>query len=187
MSNQEKLITNTSYESLFSDLTKIRQDNHITSNSNNLDSNEVSKLTLSLALLLQKLDLVEKSLYGVEITSNGKGRNIRIPLVRISSQNQTVWKIVTDLKKIDKAIETLNDITFFLSENNSSDYPIPSKVIVLKENIETINKNHNFIDKLVNDNKLILFNLNFLKDMIKEKKVGDLNNILNKKGSLYII
>ena len=186
MRSQEELITNISYKDLFSNSAKIERASYIASNFDDLNSSDTGQLTLSLALLLQKFDPMKSVLYGIEITSDGKDRKIRLPLVRISDENQTVWKVITDLKKLERAVETLNDIEFFLGENNSSGYPLPTKVVVVKESREYLEDNIEFVRRIVNKNNLILFTLNFLKDLIQNEKVGDLDKLLKQVGVTHI-
>jgi len=187
MEGQEELITNTSYESLFSaDTSLLRRDHYVTPGLGGLASTDSARVTLSLGLLLQKADTNNSSLYGVEITCSGKGRNIRIPLVRISDKTQTIWKVVNDIKKLERALDVLGDTIFFLKENNSSDYPIPSKVIVLTEEVGILKDHKDFVNKIAQENSLVVFHITFLKSLIENSNVSQLEEILKGKGSVNL-
>ena len=169
MNSQGTLIVNASYKDLFSNQLNIREDSFIFPKIDDMDKMENSLFTRSIALLMKNIDDNELVKYGVEIKSNGSERSSRIPLVRISAETSSIWKVVGDLSSLEKAVVILNDLYSFLNDHSNGIYKLPKKVIILKDST-FVSKNSdytNFVKSIADTNNITIISFDFLKGIIK--------------------
>lgn len=190
MSENNDLIVNVSYKEFYTNPDSMRRDAFIQPDISELDFLENTHLTRSLALFLKYIDTNKSTMYGVEIKSNGSERSSRIPLVRCSKESVSIWKVTNNIDSLEKSVIVLNDLFNFLKEHSENLYPLPKKVIVLKEK-ETLfstkdSEYSSFVENIVLKNDIKLISLDFLKSYIKQNKPIDLDDILEKsKNSIF--
>ncbi len=187
MLGTKELVVNSSFKDFFLNPAIMRRDIFIEPTMDDLDNLENTHLTRSLALLLKDIDTGESVVYGVEIKSNGSERSSRIPLVRRSKESVSIWKITNSIDSLEKSVIVINDLFNFLKEHSEGSYPLPQKVIVLKEK-ETLfsskdSEYSNFVENIVSKNDIKLISFDFLKSYIKQSKPVDLDEILEKSTS----
>lgn len=169
MNSQGKLVVNASYKDLFSEIVSNREDFFIFPEIEDLDAMENAVLTRSTALLLAEIDSAKGAKYGVEIKSNGSERSSRIPLVRISEKSASIWKIASDISSLEKTVVVLNDLFYFLKDHSDSKYPLPEKVIILKDSKFVLPDSDymDFAEDLARLNNIFIFSFDFLKNKIR--------------------
>lgn len=164
-------------EFLYPEITDIDKDNFT-----------VQEFTRNLGCILKTKDKNSLTKYGVEIRSNGSSRSSRIPLVRISTQNQSIWKVITSLKDVEKGIIELNDLVYFLKKYRPNDsLSLPTKVLVVTspESEYTNNSEYGkFIIEKVEKGIIILISLEFIKNLLHSGKLIDLDSLLIDKKSI---
>jgi len=184
-----EVIVNTSYKDFFSDSQKFRSAQYPTSSLTELEALDNNALTKALALLLQDCDSDRNALYGVEIKSNGSSRSGRIPLVRVAKNNPSIWKISSRVEDLQKTVTALDKLTYFLKKHNNQGYPMPLKVVVLRDDesyYATQNSPHyKFLRDLVEKSEAILFSLQFIKNLLANSNPADLNSYLQKTGVVF--
>lgn len=181
MSSQGTLIVNTSYKDLFSDQFNIREDSFIFPKLDDLDKMENSLFTRSIALLMKSVDDKKLVKYGVEIKSNGSERSSRIPLVRISADTTSIWKVVGNMSSLEKGVAILNDLYSFLNVHSNGLYKLPKKVLILKDSA-SVSKNTEYTDFLQNitdTNDVTIMTFDFLRDIIKSNNKINFDNFLS--------
>lgn len=184
MLNKNELVVNSSYKDFFIDPARMRRDIFIDPTVDELDTLENNHLTRSLALLLNGVDQNESTVYGIEIKSNGSERSSRIPLVRYSKESVSIWKITNSIDSLEKSVIVLNDLFNFLKEHSEDSYPLPKKVIVLKDDkllfLSKDSEYSSFVENIVFKNDIKLISLDFIKSFIKQNKSINLDEILEK-------
>ncbi len=186
MLNTSKLILNESYWLLFNGEKKRTQE-FVAPNIQELDPDKytISQLTRNLALIMQNYDSDKTSLYGIEIKTNGSSRSSRIPLVRHSKNNQSIWRVVKDLKTFEKGIIELKDLNYYLGNTRANNaLPLPFKVLVLvSPEAEYINNEYGkFITDKATESKIIVITLEFILNLISNSKKINFNNLFSNES-----
>ncbi len=184
MLKDNELIVNVSYKEFYTHPDLMRRDIFIKPNLSELDNFENTHLTRSLALFLKEVDTNKSAVYGIEIKSNGSERSSRIPLVRCSKESVSIWKITNSIDSLEKSAIVLNDLFNFLKEHSENLYPLPKKVLVLKDD-ESLFSNKdseylNFVENIASKNDIKLLSFDFIKSHIKQNRPIDLGEILEK-------
>lgn len=190
MKKLEDIIINASYKDFFGKITEnLRKDQFITPQLEEYASLDNISLTKAIALALKEKDLSSEVFYGVEIKSNGSSRSGRIPLVRATQKNASIWKVSSRVEDLEKTTTALNDLFYFLKNHNDYSYPLPVKVIVLREdeNLYAIQEapHYRFVKDLIKKSDVILFSLQLIKKMIRDNKLINLNSYLKKSGRIF--
>lgn len=184
MLKDNELIVNASYKDFFTHPDLMRRDAFIKPNLSELDTLENAHLTRSLALLLRDIDTNKSSVYGIEIKSNGSERSSRIPLVRCSKKSISIWKITNSIDSLEKSVIALSDLINFLKEQSETLYPLPKKILVLKDNELLFSKKDseysNFVDNIASKHDIKLFSFEFIKSYIMENKPINLDEIIER-------
>lgn len=186
MLNTTKLILNESYWLLLNEGKKRTQE-FITPNIQELDPNKhtISQLTRNLALIMQNYDSDKTSLYGIEIKTNGSSRSSRIPLARYSKNNQSIWRVVKELKTFEKGVIELKDLSYYLGNTRTDDtLSLPFKVLVLASpEVEYINNEYGkFITDKATESKIIVITLEFILDLISGGKKINFNDLFSNES-----
>lgn len=188
MLNSAKLIINESYWLLFNEGEKRTQE-FVVPNIQELNSDKhtVSQLTRNLALIMQNYDCDKTSAYGIEIKTNGSSRSSRIPLVRCSKNNQSIWRIVKDLKMFEKGIVELKDLNYYLRNTRiNNKLPLPLMVLVLAapESEYINNKYGEFITRKATESKIIVITLEFIQNLIGNDKTVNFNDLFSNESTV---
>lgn len=182
MNDFDEIITNESYKNLFEQNRGFHKDQYPTSQSEEYDALDNNGLTKALAVLFQKRDFDRQALYGIEIKSNGSSRSGRIPLVRVSGRESSIWKVSSKVEDLQKTVTALNELVYFLEKHNDQGYLIPLKVIILRGNenyYATQNSPHyKFVNDLIGKSGAILFSLQFIKNLLAGSNHVNLNSYL---------
>jgi len=191
MLNTTKLIVNNSYWKFFVDEERRRQE-FITPSIQELDPNghTVSQLTRTLALIMKNYDSDDTSLYGIEIKTNGSSRSSRIPLVRHSKSNQSIWRIVKDIKMFEKGIVELKDLNYYLSKTRTNNaLQLPQMVLLLAfPEKEFINNEYGkFIADKATESKIIVITLEFILNLVEDNKKINFNDLFSNESMVLTI
>lgn len=186
MLNTTELIVNNSYWKLFIDEERRKQE-FITPSIQELDSNThtISQLTRILALIMKNHDIDETSLYGIEIKTNGSSRSNRIPLIRHSKSNQSIWRIVKDIKMFEKGVIELKDLNYYLNKtrtNNALRLPQMVLLLAFPEKDFVNNKYGEFIIDKATESKIIVITLEFILNLVKDNKKINFNNLFSNEN-----
>lgn len=188
MLNSAKLIINESYWLLFNEGEKRTQEFVVPNIQElNSDNHTVSQLTRNLALIMQDYDNDKTSSYGIEVKTNGSSRSSRIPLVRFSRNNQSIWRIVKDIKMFEKGIVELKDLNYYLSNTRiNNKLPLPLMVLVLAApEAEYINNKYGeFITKKATESKIIVMTLEFIQNLIGSNKNVNFNDLFSNQSTV---
>lgn len=186
MLNTTKLIVNDSYWKLFVDGERRRQE-FITPGIQELDSKTytVAQLTRTLALIMKNYDSDDTSLYGIEIKTNGSSRSSRIPLVRHSKNNQSIWRVVKDIKLFEKGVIELKDLNYYLDKTRTNNaLRLPLMVLLLASPEEEFIKNEygKFITDKATESKIIVITLEFILNLVKGNKKINFNDLFSNES-----
>lgn len=188
MLNTTRLIINDSYWSLF-DEKKYRTQEFLSPSISeiNLEQQTIMQLTRKLALIMKHFDADEKSKYGIEIKTNGSSRSSRIPMVRHTITNQSIWRVVKDIKGIEKGIIELKDLTYYLIQTRTnSGLALPTKVLLLAfPEIAFINNEHGkyVIDK-AEESQTIIISIEFIRNVLSSNDIVNFNDLLFNNNSV---
>lgn len=183
------LIVNESYWSFFESKT-FRRQQFIVPEFKDLTRNKfsVAEFTRNIAILMKEKDRDKDALYGLEIKTNGSSRSSRIPMVRYSLVNQSIWKIIFDLKGIEKGIVELNELLYFLKKTSPNKQEcLPSKVLLVvwpEADYTGEGKYGKFVISKVEEGEIILISLEFLTDLFLFNKSIDFNPLLSSDKSV---
>ncbi len=190
MKEFDEIITNESYKDLFGPGQSFRKDQYPTPKPEEYDSLDNNGLTKALALLFQKRDFDRQAFYGIEIKSNGSSRSGRIPLVRIAGKKSSIWKVSSKVEDLEKTVTALDELVYFLENHNDRSYPIPLKVVVLRDNenyyATSDSPNYRFVKDLIKKSGVILFSFQFIKNLLENKNLIDLDSHL-RVGMIFTI
>lgn len=151
-----------------------------------IDREDANNLTRDVCILLKGKDSDLFANYALDTKVAGGSRSRRIPLLRTSKKSTSLWKFVNRLEKVDKAVAELNDLLYFIENNENL---IKVLVVADLEGKRSINnKNNNeYIKQIVKDNNLIWISYDYLKDVIlKSNSCIDLEGYLFMPGKVYI-
>ena len=126
------LVINESYWQFFTKTSLKEQTFLLNTRDTMKKGSKVSDVTINLAGRLKSKDLNNEAIYGVEIKTNGSSRTSRIPLVRYTKNNQTIFKIIRNLKEVDKGIVYLKKLEYYLrASRTGKTLNLPEKAIVV--------------------------------------------------------
>ena len=190
MNESSRIVTNESYKDLFKQDKGFNQDQYPIPQPEEYDILDNNNLTKALALFFQKQDSNRQAFYGIEIKSNGGSRSNRIPLVRVAGKKSSIWKISSKIEDLEKTILALDKLVYFLKNNNDQDYPIPLKIVVLRDNENCYatpsSPHYRFVKDITKKSGVILFSFQFIKNLIENKSLVDLDSHL-RVGMIFTI
>lgn len=185
-----KLIINESYWYLFEE-SQYKTQSFIVPEIESLNTKDLSnaEYTRNLCLILQDRDKDKLTKYGIEIKTNGSSRPSRIPLVRLNKHSQSIWKVSSSLKDVEKTVTGLNDHVYYLNKSRiDKNLQLPSKVLFanFSESEYANNSEFNdFVKKQVQDNDLVWITADFITSLFETDKIFDLDSIVSKNKSIY--
>lgn len=186
-----ELIVNASYRDFFAHAADIPRVQYPTSTLEELDVLKSVSFSAALALFLQNCDADNRSIYGIEIKANGGSRSGRIPLVRVSGKNASIWKISSAIEDLEKTATILDGLVYFLDEHNDVGYSIPSKVVVLRGGEDRFaisgSVHYQFVRDMAQRYDLTIFSLEFIKRILSGVEAIDLDYFLLKRNYLFTV
>jgi len=187
MPEQGELIVNVPFVKLFGNTTNLRRDSFIVPKVAEFAEMDNASQTKALALWLAAKDVTPGVVYGIEITSQGSERPSRIPLVRVDSTGASIWKLVQSVEAVERGVAALDQLLYFL--NQQSDIPMPIGVLVLCGSEEAFatssSPNFAFVQSIVAEHKLMVISFEYLKRLITQGKVANLQGLLKQGPRLY--
>ncbi len=186
-----RLVVNESYWNLFSGKDFRNQDFIIPSVNNLKKEQSMSTITRDMGLIFQNLDIDCSAVYGIEIKTNGSSRSARIPLMRYTKNNQTIWKFIKDIKSMDKGIVDLEELEYHLKSSlHENNFPLPYKVLVLLEPENKYVSNallSDYIKNKVAQTKIIFISFDFIKGLLVSKIKLNFDDFLSEEGIVYTV
>lgn len=185
-----KLIINESYWHLFEG-EQLKTQSFIVPKVETLSSSNLSvaEYTRNLCLILQDKDEDKLTKYGIEIKTNGSSRPSRIPLVRLNKSSQSIWKVSSSLKDVEKTVTALNEHIYYLKKSMlDQTLPLPNKVFFANFSESEYTDNGEFSDfvkKQVQDYDLIWITADFIASLFETDKIFDLDSIFSKNKSIH--
>jgi hypothetical protein len=184
------LVVNTSYWDFFNG--KNLKEQEFLADTKNIFSPDydTNKKVINLASALKERDTHKHSIYGIEIKTNGSSRSSRIPLVRYTKENQTIFKIVKTLKEVDDGVNYLKKLMHELkSSRKEAGLSLPLMgLIVLSDEKEYVNDDslRKYVIDTVSKNKLLWFSGSFLETLLISTRTKDIDKLLEDKVKIYI-
>lgn len=183
----QQLIINESYWSLF-EPGNFKIQEFLVEDLN--DSDTTAQITRNLALFLKNHDTDNNSVYGLEIKTNGSDRSSRIPLVRITPENQTIWKVVKTVQDVDKALLDLQDLIYYLQNTRKNESPLPQKVLIVASDESRYLDDEvmsNYVKRKVEESGVIWISLPFIKNFFLLNDRYSVNKLLVKSGAIFTL
>jgi len=183
------LVVNESYWNFFKNV-KLKEQSFLVNTSDAFKVGpKVYETTRNIAGLFKSKDLDKYAVYGIEIKTNGSSRSSRIPLVRYTKNNQTIFKIVKELEDIDGAVVYLEKLIYYLKASiKDRSFGLPLKaIILLSDEAEYLEDKpmKNYVIEKVNQSGVIWFSATFLDSLLSSESKININNLLEKEGKIY--
>jgi|GEM_PF-2964974 len=182
MNDFEEIINNASYKDFFNKEAAFRKDQFINPPSDEYQKLDNNGLTKVIGFGLQKRDKDSNALYGIEIKCNGSSRSGRIPLLRVSENSASIWKVASKVEDLEKAVVALEELYYFLENHNEISYRLPFKVVVLRDSetryASPMSPDYNFVNKLVKESKIVLLSFELLKRLFSEDIAIDVDSYI---------
>ncbi len=181
----QQLIVNESYWSFFKDQ-NFRSQEFLVEELNEKES--IVNLTKNIAIFMKLHDNDSNVIYGIEIKTNGSERSSRIPLVRFTTNNQSIFKVVKTLQDVDKALIDLQDLIYYLQNTKSGQYSLPKKVLITtfdEENYIDDPAMKEYIKRKIEESGVIWLSLFFLRSIFSVVDKSDLNKLFLKEGAIF--
>ena len=182
------LVINESYWQFFTKTSLKEQTFLLNTRDTMKKGSKVSDVTINLAGRLKSKDLNNEAIYGVEIKTNGSSRTSRIPLVRYTKNNQTIFKIIRNLKEVDKGIVYLKKLEYYLrASRTGKTLNLPEKAIVVLSDEGAYIKDKimkEYVFKAIKENNIIWLSADFLEQLFSSTGEIDFDGLLT-SGKIY--
>jgi len=192
MDKFDKIITNASYKDFFENNQKFNNIQYPIPSFKEYETLDNNNLIRALGLSFQKKDSNHQALYGLEIKIDGGSRSGRIPLVRVIKENlkPSIWKVSSKIEDLQKTVVALGKLVYFIEKYNDQKYPIPLKVIILRDREDYYatqdSPYYKFVHNLIEESGCVLFSLQFIKNLLTNNEPIDLNQYLQ-TGKIFIM